>query len=135
LLIRVKSQKQRTRQVKLLARGLSLEQARFYIASREVVVQKRNRVRYWNKSVPPTLRQSFGLLGKPLRGIRIPLLPFGAVSPRLAALRPTPDWPSVELWWMQQFDPHVRGLRFDSHEEGHRYYVDSTLMESAVTGC
>lgn len=122
-----------TRQ-ELLTRGLSEAQADHYIASRQAAINRRTWRKAWNKAMPPQVRQSFGILGQPSSGIRIPLLDVGAVIPCLPALMPCNNWPSVELNWLRECHQHPRDVRIVFQDSGHLYFVDGKVVELSVTG-
>ena len=62
--------------VEALARqGLTPAQVERNLYSREEALRRRQFITQWQASMPPTIRQSYGIHGQPLHGIRIPLPP------------------------------------------------------------
>lgn len=119
----------------LVDAGMTLQQAQYYLQSRRKAVQRKTNMLQWNMSMPPLLRQSFGFLGHPPQGVRIPLPPFSNTLPSLPARRPSDaQWPAVSFTWLQENHPHILDARVRFQEKGHLYFVDGLAMRLSVTG-
>lgn len=119
----------------LVAGGMTACQAQHYLRAWRNAVQRKASMLKWNTSMPPLLRQSFGLLGHPPQGLRIPLPSPSAILPSLPARRPPgAQWAGESLTWLQENHPHALDAQIEFQEEGHLYFVDGIAMELSVTG-
>lgn len=119
----------------LVDSGMTLQQAEYYLQARANAVERKTNMLRWNMSMPPLLCQSFGLLGHPPQGMRIPLPPSSSTLPSLPAYRPSDaQWPGVSLTWLRENHPHILDTRVTFQEQGHLYFVDGLAMKLSVTG-
>ena len=122
-------------QEQLLAAGLTAAQAAYYLRSYSQAKARREWLRTWDASMPPTIWQTFGIRHAPRAGVRIPLPPMSRPIPTLPACAPEVlDMDALDLTWLRQCNPHLRDERINFVTEGHKYYIDGEPVDVSVTG-
>ena len=113
-------------------RGLTRPQVERWVASYQQGKARKAFTAQWHVSMPPTLRQSYGVRGDPLHGIRIPLPPLDAQLSRIPAERAV-GFEMPPFLWLADCHPHSRDQQVQFEAEGHVYYIKGLRAHFSVT--
>ena len=86
----------------------------------------------WTFGMPPMIRQTFGIVGHPAQGIRIPLPPLKGRLPEMPAKK-CDDYTLPVCSWLAERHPHVRDGDVDFQVNGHVYRVRGCEVGCSVT--
>ena len=114
----------------LVRQGLSREQAACYVESHAKAKGRQTWHRKWDASMPPMVRQTFGVTGSMRKGVRIPL-PNASVS--LPAQMPQEHDITPSFTWLARCHSHERDTHIEFVSDGHRYFVHGQAVEMSVT--
>lgn len=118
----------------LVEAGFTAQEASYFLESHAKAKEKQGWFRRWDASMPPMVRQTFGILNAQRRGVRIPLPPLSRPLVSLPA-----NCPELFLGtdfhfdWLQVCHPHPRDTHIRFVSEGHKYFVDNEPFDLSVT--
>ena len=114
----------------LMEAGFTAQEASCFLESHAKAKEKQGWFRRCDASMPPMVRQTFGILNA---RVRIPLPPL---SPPLVSL--PANCPELLLGtdfhfdWLQVCHPHPRDTHIRFVSEGHKYFVDNEPFDLSV---